>query len=121
MKCRDEAGCRERDLVRGTAAWAIWCAPAALILLGVLWESARAALWIPSFFTMGAACLINARRCGRLHCHVTGPVFLLASLATILDTVGVLAIGWPWILLGAAFGTAIGYGLEQLRGLYVAR
>ncbi len=78
-------------------------------------------MWIPSFFIMGVGCLINARRCGRLHCHGTGPLFLLASLATILDTVGVLAIRWPWILLGTVFGTAIGYGLEQVRGLYVAK
>jgi len=121
MKCGEGAGCRERDLVRGRAAWAIWCAPAALILLGIVWESARAALWTPSFLVMGVACLINARRCGRLHCHVTGPVFVLASIATVLDAGGVLAIGWPWTLLAAAIGTAIGYGLEQVRGLYLAK
>lgn len=121
MKCGDMAGCRERDLARGRSAWAIWCAPAAVILVGVLWGSARAALWTPSFLVMGIACLLNARRCGRLHCHVTGPVFLLAAIATLLDAMGVVAIGWPWVLVAAAVGTAIGYGLERVRGLYVAR
>lgn len=28
---------------------------------------------------MGAACLVNAARCGRLHCYFTGPYFLMLA------------------------------------------
>lgn len=116
-----KTSCGDRDLVRTRAALLIWCVPAALVLLGVFWAPARAALWIPSLLVMGSACLFNARRCGRLHCHITGPLFLLAAVVTLLDALAVVDVGWPWILIPTVAGTALGYGLEQIRGLYVSR
>ena len=121
MSCGDASACGDRDLVRTRAALLIWCVPAALVFLGVFWPQARAALWIPSLVVMGGACLLNARRCGRLHCHITGPLFLLAALATLLDALAIVSIAWPWILIPTVAGTALGYGLEQIRGLYVSR
>jgi hypothetical protein len=102
------------DLVRSRAAWSLWVLPAALIVVGVFLPQARAVLWVPAFGVMGTACLMNARRCGRLHCHITGPLFLLAAIATILD-------GSLWIAIATALGTALAFGLERVRGLYVAR
>ena len=67
MSCGDIGACGERDLVRSRAAWVIWCLPSALVLVGVFWESGRSVLWIPSLVVMGTACVVNARRCGRLH------------------------------------------------------
>ena len=121
MSCGGDTSCGDRDLVRTRAALLIWCVPAALVLLGVFWTQARPALWIPSLVVMGTACLFNARRCGRLHCHITGPLFLVAALVTLLDALAVISIVWPWILIPPVAGTALGYGLEQLRGLYVSR
>lgn len=57
MKC-GSGGCTQRDLVGGWWAVALWCAPTALILVGVAVPSVRAALWIPSFALMGVACLV---------------------------------------------------------------
>jgi hypothetical protein len=122
MSCPgNDTSCGDRDLVRTRGALLIWCLPAALVLLGVFWSDARAALWIPSLLVMGTACLLNARRCGRLHCHITGPLFLIAALVTLLDALAVVNIAWPWILIPTVAGTALGYGLEQVRGLYVSR
>jgi len=73
MNCGGSSQCGGRDLVQSRAALLIWCVPAALIVVGAAWPVARTALWIPSFLVMGVACLLNARRCGRLHCHLTGP------------------------------------------------
>jgi hypothetical protein len=87
MSCCDRDGAT-KDLVRSRAAWLLWLAPAALVLVGVLSPSHRAALWVPAFGVMGAACLYNARRCGRLHCHITGPLFLGGAIATALDASG---------------------------------
>ena len=118
MKC-GSGGCSKRDLVGGWSAVALWCAPTALILVGVAVPSVRAALWIPSFALMGAACLVNARGCGRLHCFVTGPLFLLASFATALDAIDVVSINCMVIFVGAGVGTLLAYGLEWVRGKYV--
>ena len=113
MSCCDREGAT-RDLVRSRAAWLLWLLPAALVVIGLFAVEARTALWVPAFGVMGIACLLNARRCGRLHCHITGPLFLLAAIATVLD-------GSAWIAIATAAGTALAFGLERIRGLYVAR
>ena len=118
MKCGG-GGCSQRDLVGGWWALVLWCVPTALVFLGALLPGVRAALWIPSFAIMGVACLVNARGCGRLHCFVTGPLFLLASLATALDAFAIASIDWKLIMIGTAVGTLLAYSLEWLRGKYV--
>jgi len=50
---------------------------------------------------------------------VTGPLFLLGAVTTLLTASGVLVIDWLWILAAVIGGTAAGYGLEWLRGEYV--
>ncbi len=109
----------EADLVCTRVGLLVWCLPAALFLAGPAWTAARSQLWIPSLAVAGTACLVNASRCGRLHCFLTGPLFLLGAIATLLDAGGVLAIDWRWILAAVTLGTGVGYGLERLRGTYV--
>jgi len=111
--------CARRDLVGGWTALVLWGVPIMLVVAGALIPAARAALWIPSFAVMGLACVINARRCGRLHCHVTGPLFLLGAIATTLDALAIVAISWTLIFAVVAVGTVLAYGLEWLRGKYV--
>ena len=50
---------------------------------------------------------------------MTGPLFLVAALATVLDALGVTNIPWTLIAGGALLGTLFGYALEWLRGKYV--
>ncbi|MBI3676972.1 MAG: hypothetical protein HY243_10210 [Proteobacteria bacterium] len=45
------------------------------------------------FVWMAIGCLLNARRCHRLHCYISGPVFLLGALVAGLNGAGVLALG----------------------------
>lgn len=118
MKCGG-GDCAQRDLVGGWSAFVLWCIPTALVFVGVLLPSVRALLWIPSFTVMGIACLVNARGCGRLHCFVTGPLFLCAAVATALDLLAVIDISSKAILAGAVVGTVLAYSLEWLRGKYV--
>jgi hypothetical protein len=67
---------------------------------------------------MGIACLINARRCGRLHCFVTGPLFLAGAVATVLDAFEITNLG-GWLIAGIVIiGTVVGYGLEWKYGTY---
>ena len=117
MKCG--SACSGRDLVCGWWAVVWWGIPTSLIIAGALLPSARAMLWIPSFAMMGLACLVNARGCGRLHCFVTGPLFLLGALATTLDELEIVSMDWKLIAAAMLLGTLGAYSLEWLRGKYV--
>ncbi len=116
--CRAER--KVTDLVGSRLGWVLWGLPIVLFVGGIAWTEARAWLWVPCLLVAGTACLANASRCGRLHCFVTGPVFLLGAVAMLFDASGVVEIDWRWILAMVIGGTASGYGIEWLRGRYVA-
>ena len=61
----------------------------------------RTAVWTVGLATMGVACIVNALRCGRVHCYLTGPFFLLMALAALSYGLGILRLrGNGWNLLG---------------------
>lgn len=92
-----------RDLTRGWSMWVFWCLPAAMVIAGGEWRPAMDWLWTGAFALAGAGCLLNAARCGRTHCYVTGPLFVLAALWSLLS-----AVGWVplhpnkvmWVIVG---------------------
>lgn len=56
---------------------------------------------------MGGACLINARRCRRFHCYLTGPYFLVLALTSFLYGIGVIPLGargWSMLSVALAIG-----------------
>ncbi|HKV28421.1 MAG TPA: hypothetical protein VJN90_09150, partial [Candidatus Acidoferrales bacterium] len=61
---------------------------------------------------------VNAARCRRLHCYITGPVFLLGALMTALNAAGVTHILWLYIGWGVIIGVAAGFVVEMLGGKY---
>jgi hypothetical protein len=63
---------------------------------------------------MGVVCLVNARRCSRIHCLFTGPFFILGAIASLGYGLGFLPLGssgWKWIgavtIIGAIVLTCI--------------
>jgi len=82
----------------------------------------RAAIWSVALLWMGAACIANARRCGRTHCRFTGPFYLLMAALVFGYATGVLPIGdQGWAILGAATiaGTVVlWWGSERIWGLF---
>jgi hypothetical protein len=51
---------------------------------------------------MGAACLLNARRCGRTHCRYTGLFYLVMILPVLAAASGIVSIVPDgWLLLAA--------------------
>jgi hypothetical protein len=78
-----------RDLTHTVWAWLLWCIPVALLIAGGAWRQGGAWLWALAFAVMGAGCLANAMRCGRVHCYVTGPLFVLAAVWSLLSALGV--------------------------------
>jgi hypothetical protein len=95
-------GCAEApsDWARGWRGCLIWGIPA-----GALFASPQRYLvlvWPVLLTFMGAACILNAGRCGRVHCYVTGPFFLLLAVLSLLYGVGVLPLGaHGWSTLSA--------------------
>ena len=80
-----------------------WLPALAIVAVGPLAISSgwRAVVWTVALATMGMACIVNALRCGRVHCYLTGPFFILMALVALSYGLGVLHLGGKgWNLLG---------------------
>ena len=51
---------------------------------------AGAAIWAVAFAWMATGCLFNAMRCHRVHCYISGPMFLIGAILAGLDAAGVV-------------------------------
>ncbi len=118
--------CAAKDLsARAGGFMAIWGAPVAIATALSLspvpnWLSAIA--WTIAFTWMGGACLLNARRCGRLHCYFSGPILLLGALMDAAVGFGVVTLGAQQGLTTLVMATlvlaALTYLLEYIWGRY---
>jgi hypothetical protein len=97
--------CNHADWVARRRTLALgWGLPSAALVCSLFVESPwRAWIWVPSLLWMGAACLVNAIRCGRTHCYFTAPLFFVMACVGLLDGLGLLALGrlgpgsvWDW-------------------------
>ena len=72
-----------------------WCIPIGVaVAAGYFASSARvsAMIWTGAFAWMGTGCILNARRCRRLHCYISGPVFFLGAAALALLAAGIVPL-----------------------------
>lgn len=87
----------ENDWVRRPGMGFVWwCLPLGVgIAANYFVSSARgiALVWMVSFVWMGTGCILNARRCRRLHCYISGPAFVLGAAALALFSAGVALLG----------------------------
>jgi hypothetical protein len=73
-----------------------WCLPLGIGAASNFFAiSARATalVWMVSFLWMGSGCILNARRCHRLHCYISGPAFFLGAAALALLAAGDALLG----------------------------
>jgi len=78
--------------------------------------------WSVSFAVMGTACVVNAVRCGRVHCWFVGPWFLLTAAITVLRYLDVTTLSWPTIVNGGLLGAIFLYvASENVWGKYFER
>jgi hypothetical protein len=79
-----------------------WGLPIAVIVGGLLIDvPARTILWILALVWMGAACVLNARRCRRTHCRFTGPYYLAMIIPVLALGSGIVSFGkYGWLTLG---------------------
>src|SRR5262245_57516377 len=88
-------------LSRPVLSSVLWWIPQAAIATALLAPvQTRVAVWVAALIWIGAACLWNARRCGRTHCRYTGP-FYLAMIAPTLAAAWVGAPMAVWLALAA--------------------
>ncbi|MGD9968188.1 MAG: hypothetical protein AB7T59_16840 [Hyphomonadaceae bacterium] len=120
----DESARRDLSARRGSFI-AVWVMP--IGLAGLITAFAAGPGWIaPGAWTaalawMGGACLLNARRCRRLHCYFSGPLLLLGALASLALGAGVLDLGdngLTIIVLTTLALASMTYGLEYIWGRY---
>jgi hypothetical protein len=97
--------CKSSDIL--SSAWRVfilyWLPAIAIVVAGIPAISSgwRTAVWTVALATMGVACIVNALRCGRVHCYLTGPFFFLMALIVLSYGLGMLHLGGHgWNLLG---------------------
>lgn len=98
-------------------------APQVAFLFGFVLPNAwRAVVWPSALLVIGSACVLNAQRCGRLHCYFSGPFFLLAAVVLVafrFGIVGPVPGGWNGLGLGiVAVATLLNVVPERLWGRY---
>ena len=96
------------DWARGLRAWLTWGIPVAILVISP--ERYFVIVWPVALTFMGVACLLNARRCGRIHCYATGPFFLLLAILGLLYGVGVLPLGargWTRLSIALVIGSGV--------------
>jgi hypothetical protein len=70
--------------------WGLPLAIGALANLPHLTQHADASVWAVVFGWMATGCLLNARRCRRVHCFISGPVLFLGACFATLAAAGVI-------------------------------
>ena len=113
------------DWARGARGCLTWGVPVAILVISPVIGTRYLVIVWPSLLTfMGAACLLNARRCGRTHCYLTGPFFLLLAGVSLLYGIGALPLGaHGWSKLSEALvigGVALCCVPEWVLGRYRA-
>lgn len=115
-----------QDMVRRpVSAFIWWCVP---IAVGVLAATLRlpgrelASVWAVAFTWMAAGCFLNALRCHRLHCYISGPAFLAGAAALGLlgaDVVPFASNAFNLIMTGTAALVCASFVPEILWRKYV--
>lgn len=109
---------------RVTAAL-LWGAPHIIFFIGIFTNPMlRTILWSSALSIAGTACLINAFRCGRVHCYFTGPFYLLMAVLSLLYGLGILPFGqFGWVWIGSTVvivGPILTRIPERIYGKYIA-
>lgn len=103
-----------------------WGLPTIALIIAIFIDPpVRTAIWTASLVWMGAACLLNATRCGRMHCYFTGPFFLLMAIAVMLHGLELAWLGpngWTWLGVTIGVGVcALWYLPERILGKFATR
>lgn len=88
---------------------------------GVLSPSAIILVMSGALAWMGIACIANALRCGRLHCYLSGPIFLIGAVLIVVIGFDLASLGPVSVMhiSNATIGlVAASFVLEWIWGAY---
>ncbi len=107
--------CENNDLAASARTFMVfWGLPLIAAGVGGVFQHPTSTLvWTGALFWAGGACALNATRCRRLHCYITGPLFLLAGVAILLAGFGIVSLPSEWILIAVVAGTILAYAAES--------
>jgi len=102
----------KRDIFSGC------CSPGFLIVIIILIlaifspEPYESYLYVLFFFLTGALCLYNYKNCGRIHCKITGPGFIIVGIIALFKVLEIISISWNliWIIFWVVL--IVGFGIE---------
>ncbi len=108
-----------KDWVSDPRGFALaWGVPIAALIGAIFLDPVpKTVTWVVALVWMGAACIANATRCGRTHCYVTGPFFLIMAVAALLhgfEIVGLGPGGWRWLGLATGVGGGLLWCLPEM-------
>lgn len=118
----ERAGDFARNPFHGLLWWGL---PVALaVLTGALATGPRLPVlaWSLAFAWMGTGCVLNARRCHRRHCYLSGPVMLVGAVVLGLMAAGVVqssSVAINAVLWGAFGLVLLSFVPELVWGRYV--
>lgn len=122
----DDPSKKQTDLARRPLSYLLaWGLPILVLVLAnlpVFRGPAAVVMIIAALAWMGTACLINAFRCKRRHCFVSGPIFLLGGLFSGLVGFGIIDFGGYGLMMVVWGSLILGYStkfLEKIWGKYV--
>ena len=98
-----------------------WSVAGAAALGALAWPAGSTSLWMTFFQIAAGLCGSSYRmRCGRVHCRITGPLFLLCAvyLATVQLNL-VPFIGNTWFLVGVLGTVVLSFMAELVVGTTV--
>jgi hypothetical protein len=108
------------DWARGLRGCLTWGIPVAILVITP--ERCLVIVWPATLTFMGVACLLNARRCGRIHCYATGPFFLLLAVFGLLYGIGLLPLGdrgWTKLSTALVIGSVVLICVPEWQGIAV--
>lgn len=116
MDRRGRPEVRGRDLARGRIGLVLWGAPIVLILVSSALTSVpgfpvvEAGLFLVlGTAWLGATCLANGLRCGRVHCLIDGMALPALAFVGALNLAAVVSLPWStftsvlWLIVIASF------------------
>lgn len=125
MQNPETAARRATDLTAHFASRLIWWIIPALILASAsLFKHSLSQMGFVlagAFAWMGTGCVLNARRCGRLHCYFSGPALWLGAIGGLLIGLRILSGSHDlnYVIFGAAALFVASYLPEAIWGKYV--
>jgi len=80
----------------------VWALPKVVIVVASFAPvPVRTVVLVVALAWMGSACIMNSRRCGRVHCRYTGPFYVALTIPVLLVGTGLFQPGnYAWIILG---------------------